>query len=89
VDWTPLSSGYVYIFSSSATVTIAEEIVDLIITFVRKGYLVNLDQVRFIGFSLGAHISGIVGSKINEIMGLTLPRIDGMIFHFDNYLITN
>ena len=41
--------------------------------------LLGADKLHVIGHSLGAHVSGFIGKKYQELTGSKLPRITGKI----------
>jgi len=44
--------------------------------------LLGADKLHVIGHSLGAHVSGFIGKKYQELTGKKLPRITGKIEDF-------
>ena len=44
--------------------------------------LLGADKLHVIGHSLGAHVSGFIGKKYQELTGNKLPRITGKIEDF-------
>ncbi|XP_074041939.1 lipase member I-like isoform X2 [Leptinotarsa decemlineata] len=72
VDWSPMA-GKNYLSAKKSVIRVGKYVADFISSLKLK-YGVKLDKVKFVGFSLGAHVAGNAGAclhgKVNRIVGL-------------------
>lgn len=71
-DWSP-AAGKNYVSAQGSVVRVGQFVADFINSLVST-YKINLDNVKFVGHSLGAHISGNAGAalkgRVDRIVGL-------------------
>ena len=80
VDWEAGASVPNYVRAAVNTRLVGKQVAILISSFV-KTYNVSLSQFHLIGFSLGAHVSGVAGSTLRNLEGTNVSRITGTVIH--------
>ncbi|XP_023338161.1 pancreatic lipase-related protein 2 [Eurytemora carolleeae] len=75
VDWGKLAQWYDYFGAAGRTRFVGEHTANLIKIIVD---IAGADKLHVIGHSLGAHVSGFIGKKYQELTGKKLPRITGL-----------
>jgi len=79
VDWRYLARQPNYFDSAKNTVKAGMRVAELLITLRGINFLTNLDNVHIVGFSLGAHVSGIAAYCCNSLMkGEQVGRVTGL-----------
>lgn len=79
VDWIPLATGGLGNYGNIAKNTgpVGVMVAESLLSFQEAGAIKNWDTLHIIGFSLGAHIAGIVGDQIWRKTGRIVQRITG------------
>ncbi|CAL8098255.1 unnamed protein product [Orchesella dallaii] len=80
VDWTSLSMEpphkyYEAVVSSSLA---GEDVGDFLIKLKNLGLISDWDKVHIIGFSLGCHVAGVAGHRVEQMTGEKVGRITGI-----------
>lgn len=80
VDWSPLATGGIgdYPKIAAKTGNVGLMITEVLIRWKKMGAIKDWNMVHVIGFSLGAHIAGVVGDQIWRQTGTTIGRITGL-----------
>jgi len=78
VDWHELSRQLIYFRSANNTEKVGLRVAELLIFLRNSNYVQNLQDVHIVGFSLGAHCSGIAGHFAGEFLKEQIGRITGL-----------
>lgn len=78
VDWTMYSTRINYPEAAKNTRVVGKYIARFLMTLKSKNAIPSWDSVHIIGYSLGAHVSGMVGEKIHRLTGYKVGRITGL-----------
>lgn len=76
VDWSLLAEPPLYEQAVKNTGVVAVKTANLALFLISEN-ATTIDKVHIIGHSLGAHVSGIVGQKLEEKLGQKPSRITG------------
>ncbi|CAG9760475.1 unnamed protein product [Ceutorhynchus assimilis] len=76
VDWEPLAEIPCYTTAYLNTWYVAQCITILLVGLVPLG--INPQIIHVVGFSLGAHVSGLVGNNLQKTLGSSFYRITGL-----------
>ena len=78
VDWHQLSRQIIYFRSANNTEKVGLRVAQLLITLRNDVYIKTLEDVHIVGFSLGAHCSGIAAYFAREFIQQKVGRITGI-----------
>lgn len=68
-----------------ANIRLVGSMLAVLLNTLRKEVGVRTEYVHLIGHSLGAHLSGYVGSTLHTVFGLNLGRITGRFIGYVSY----
>ncbi len=80
VDWIPLATGGLTDYGKIAARTrnVGRRITEVLLRWKKMGVIKDWNMVHIIGFSLGAHIAGVVGDQIRRRTGEMIARLSGI-----------
>jgi hypothetical protein len=78
VDWHELSRQINYFASVKNVEKAGKRVAELLIYLKGAGLVKNLSNVRFVGFSLGAHVSATAAHFASQVLGEKVSRISGL-----------
>ncbi|XP_030755425.1 phospholipase A1-like [Sitophilus oryzae] len=76
VDWKPLAEIPCYATAYLNTWHVAQCLSILVVSLMPLG--INPKSIHVVGFSLGAHISGLAGNNLQKVLGTSFSRITGL-----------
>lgn len=76
VDWAKLAANRYYYTSAKYTKVVGYQLAKFI-AFVKEKFSTNMDSVHLIGHSLGAHVCGFAGKRLQK-SGITIGKITGL-----------
>nr|XP_018917471.1 PREDICTED: phospholipase A1-like isoform X1 [Bemisia tabaci] len=77
VDWSSVSYGFVYPWTASYVPEVGKLVGEVVFALINDNYI-NVTSVHFVGHSLGAHVAGFAGKRINKLLNKTVPWITGL-----------
>ena len=76
VDWAELAANRYYYTSAKYTKVVGFQLAKFI-AFIREKFSADMDSVHLVGHSLGAHVCGFAGKKLQNY-GITIGKITGL-----------
>ncbi|KAF7271109.1 hypothetical protein GWI33_015972 [Rhynchophorus ferrugineus] len=76
VDWQPLAQVPCYATAYMKTWHVAQCLSILVVSLMPLG--INPKLIHVVGFSLGAHVSGLAGNNLQKVLGKSFYRITGL-----------
>ena len=76
VDWAKLAANRYYYTSAKYTKVVGHQLAKFL-AFLKESFSVDMDSVHLIGHSLGAHVCGFAGKRLQE-SGIKVGKITGL-----------